>query len=494
MRQHLKQIGKDSAIYSISELLTKAVGILLIPIYTRYLTQADYGIISLISPFIGVLIIFINLGMRGAFSRFYFDHEYGSIEQKKLFGNIILFTSFFGFIICLILTFFGEQIFVPIFPNVPFYPFVFLTIWTAYFGLFYDFKIILYKVRVKSAQYGIYSFLKFLFIVLFTIYAVVLLKKGAIGKIFSEFAVTVAFGILSFILLIKDIKFNINFKDLKKILQYSLPLVPHLIAAIIANFSGRFFINYFDGLEETAIFNIGFLLGSIMQIIVTSINNSWVPFFTKKALENKEEDKLVFSKLITYYTLVILLIGMVLIFFSKEAILVLGTKAYLKGASIIPIIVISYIFNGFYFMAASGIMLVKKAVKYLPLITISATLINILLNWILVPKFGIVGSAFATLGYLFVMFVATFTISQRVYYIPYQYRRILTLLGIFALYVFTYVVVLNKVSISMLMLIPIKIFVLVSFLFLLYMFRFFNKSEISNLRDIIRKVKVKYSK
>ncbi|MDZ7778280.1 MAG: oligosaccharide flippase family protein [Bacteroidales bacterium] len=125
MRQYIKEIGAHSSIYAVSNILTKAIGVLLIPIYTRFLTTEDYGIISIITPLINAVAIFYSFGLRQAYGRFHFDQEDKSKEQKQLLGTVLLFIITIGLTGNIIIILLGESFFENVFPEIDFYPFVF---------------------------------------------------------------------------------------------------------------------------------------------------------------------------------------------------------------------------------------------------------------------------------------------------------------------------------------------------------------------------------
>ncbi len=493
MRQYIKEIGSNSIIYTIATILTRAVGILLIPIYARYLTQEDYGIISIITPLVTVVLALFDFGMRSTLNRFFFDYPNNSFEQKNAVGNIVMLSATISLFMLALLLIFGSFLFSYLFPNIDFYPFVFYAITTAFFLLFFELKLNLLKVQKKAIQFGIYSFLKFLLIVVSTIILVVYYQKGAMGKIISEFVVTAIFSVFAIIVLISELKFKPDKKLIKEVFRFALPIVPYALSGIITGFTGRYFVNYYQGLETTAVFNIGFLIGSFMQMVVMSINSAWTPFFNQKAQENKEDTLITFSKLTTYYTLTILFLSLIIIFFSEEAILLLATKKYLGGLKIVPIIVISYLLNGLYFMFAVKIFYVKTANKFLARMNIIAAIINIIICFILIPKFGIVGAAWTSLIYFAIIAVSAFFISQKTYYIPYEYPRLLLLFITWGVFFGLYFVI-RLFSFSIIQGIAIKLGLIILFLLSLYWFKFMRKSEIDNIKDIIRKVKIRYTK
>jgi O-antigen/teichoic acid export membrane protein len=494
LRKYIKEIGSHSAIYSISNILTKALGIILIPVYTAYLTVEDYGIISIVSPLAAALAVFYRFGLRSGYGRFFFDYKDRSKEQKQLLGSITLFVLSIGLIFSLALSFFGKPIFDNYFPGVDFYPYVILGIWISYFLLAYDLKLNLFRLRRQPIYYGIFSFMKFLTILVLTIIAVVGLNYGALGKIGAEFITVAVFFVLAVALLWKDISFKINFRKLVPVLKYSIPLIPHDLAAIIMGLSAKFFINLNLGTAAAGIYNIAFLIGTIMNIIITSVNLSWNPFFMSTAKEKtREEASLIFSKLTTYYAMAIVFIGLVVAIFSQEAIMILTNEKYYAAIKIAPIIVLSYILRGGYYIVVAKIFYVKKATKYLALITLSSAIVDIILNAILVPWLGMLGSAISFSLTSFILFTLTYFVSQKVYYIKYDYKRLFIIFMIALVVITGFILIMLFIS-NLVWAIVAKVFLLSLYILLLFSLRFLTKSEISNLKDILQKIKKRKNK
>ena len=109
MRNYIKEIVSHGIIYSISNLLTKAIGLILIPVYAKYLTVSDYGILSIITPFTATVLVMFDFGLKASYSRFYFDHPDRSY-QRKLLGNTLMISVLIGTIFFILYILIGHSI------------------------------------------------------------------------------------------------------------------------------------------------------------------------------------------------------------------------------------------------------------------------------------------------------------------------------------------------------------------------------------------------
>jgi O-antigen/teichoic acid export membrane protein len=485
MKQYIKEIGKHSIIYTISNILTRAAGLILIPIYTRFLSTSDYGIVANVVAIVNVLSIFYSLGIGAAWSRFYFDYEDRSENQKIFLGNLIIFLLLIGFLSNVIIIVWGESLFKQLIPDLSFKPYILLAIWTSFFTVFFNLKQTFYRIRQQSLQFGIFSLSKFIGSSILIIITVAYYKYGALGKVFSEFAILGVFFILTMILLLKDIKLKFDWNKLSNALKYSIGVIPHTLSNVLINVFDRLFLTNIKGLSTAGIYTVGFQFGSIMQLIIYSINLSWSPFFMKMATKLNDDAKPIFAKLSTYYVFITCFIGLLLSLFSEEYIKIFTTKDYYYASVIVPIYVYTFVINGMYFMVATTFFYIKKAVKYLSMISIVSAIINLILNIVLIPDLGMVGAAWARFTSSLFLFITTYVVSQKIYYIHFEYLRLIKIIGItiglsitFTISPFTYE--------QYFYLFLYKILILVGYFFLLYIIKFFKTNELKELRTIFK--------
>lgn len=470
----IKRIGKNSLGFSVGTILTQAIGFFLIPVYTRYLTPDDYGIIALAAAVGSILTIFYLLGLNGALTRFYYDYSHDKKELKEYVGTITLSVIGISFIFTLLLSLFGEPLFAMLIKDIPFNPYILLVLWTVFFGTLLGFPLGLYQVRERSFTYSLLNVLRFIISVSLILYFVVFLKEGALGSLKGGFFSAIIFFIIACFLLKKDLAFKIKIKKLKESLHFGLPLVPSALGGWILTLMDRIFLNHYSTLAVVGIYSLGYQIGSVMILIATSINFAWVPFFMSTAKEKGEEAKNIFSRLTTYYMVVILFIGLAISLFAKDIIFLMATPKYYDAYKIIPIIVGTYVLNGMYYMVGTQIFYTKKT-KYFPLVIFSSALLNILFNYLWIPNYGMMGAAWATLVSFAFMFLFMYIISHKLYPIKYEYSRIckvFLIAGIvYALsFVFSYDNLFYDIAVKsvVLLLYPVGLFVM----------GFFTKSEL----------------
>lgn len=248
---------KESTIYAIGEILTKSLAFILIPVYTRYFTQDEYGIYNLVVTIWPVLVILYGKGFASYITRGYFDVK--SEDGKREFvGSILLFSLVISLILAAVTHIFGEQVFGVIFKNIDYKPFLQFAVGIAIIKLFTNNVLAVYRAKRKPVSVVALSLVNFIITVSFILMLVVYLKMGLTGALKGQIWGLLVVSILFFIYILKDIRFTINKKYLMSAVVFVLPLVPHALSGWVINLSDRIFIERYCTLEDLAIYSLGY--------------------------------------------------------------------------------------------------------------------------------------------------------------------------------------------------------------------------------------------
>ena len=418
---------KNSAIYTIGDLLPRLISVLMIPIYTNvnYLSMNQKGIVDAIMPITSIFSTFYLLGLNGALNRFYYSDKEEE-KRKVLISTLWIFLFVYTLILSIGLILFGQGLSNLIFKGIPYNPFFKLMIVNCFFSTFTMMPLTLFRMKEQALRFGIFNILMTLLNVSFCIYFVVFLKQGAAGNIKGYIWCNFVFSTIYLILTFKDLKFKFSLPILKESLNYGIPLIPHAIGGWIINASDRWFLQQYRELSEVAIYSLAYQIGSLLDFLVGAINKAYVPFFFKTIDVDKDKyAKTIFEDILTYYSVLILSLGLGVAMFSKEVITILAhSNNYIVAYKIIPLITLVSITHGYYYMSVNSIFYTKKT-KFLAIVTTISAIINIVLNFILVPKYGMYAAAFTTLvAYLFAS-ITTYIVAQKCYYIKWHWKIII---------------------------------------------------------------------
>lgn len=416
------QLLRNSFIYSISILFQGGVVFFLLPLYTLYLSPTQYGIIAVLSSLTGFLAMFYLLSLHGAATRFYFDHTEDKKKNAELFSTIFFFILAFGSLLTGLFFFFHDFLLDPFLKGIDFYPYTLLTLITVFLSSFYLLYQAILQARQKAGKYGIVNFIYVLTNSLLIVAFIVFSELKVTGVLLAPLITNFIFLIFIFFDLFLKEKISFNFQILKECLKYAIPLLPHTLFTWAMLTINKVLLNNLDSTATAGIYDIGFIFANLINILAWAINQAYVPWFFDKMKEKANTSSQI-VKFACDATIFYGFCGFLLALFSKEILPIFVTDAFNSATLIVPILAFAYVFNGLYYFFVNPLFYNKKTTKYVSLCTIVSAIINVALNLILIPEFGIIGSAIGTLVALFFSSVLALLISHKVEHLPFKWQK-----------------------------------------------------------------------
>lgn len=392
-----KKVLKNSLIYTFSNLLLKVFSFFLLPLYTAYLTTSDYGTVDLVKTFTGSMSFVVVLCLYQAIIRFYADVKDDLKATKELFGTVLTFTFISGLFwlgfISIFRVWFGKLFF----KGVDFYPTVLLGLLSMNFMCLYNVYQQILKAQENARKSAYTSILYFFLNLIFSVWLVVYKKLGANGVLIAM----LLSGIICDFYMIYDLKkrnlfcFGINYKLLKMLLLYSIPLLPHSLSTSIAQLISKIFINNAYSLSTLGIFSIASQFGKISDMVLNSFSTAFEPMFYSEMNNGNQSsrDKLVMLSQILVWIYGFIFIGISL--FAQEVIIVFLNANYWKAWTVVPILVAGFSVKIIYYFYINILFYHKGATKFIFPATVLSSFINIILSSWLIPIYGMYGSAIA---------------------------------------------------------------------------------------------------
>jgi len=424
MMSVIKNLIKESAIYGIGNVGQKIIAFLLVPIYTRFLTPSDYGIVAVTSALSSMLVIFLDMGLRGAIVRHYYKYAHSPQEVRQYLGTVFIFFLLASISGVAALNFWGEPLFRNLFENIPFRLYVQLTLWSALFTASGGILLSLYRAREQAIRYVSLQIGQLVLSSGLIILFVVGLRQGALGKIQGEFFSWLCFFCVFTVLILRESSLSFSMSKLRSALVFGLPLVPHAVAGWALVAADRLLLERMTPLSEVGLYNLGYQVGMVPSLAFSAIEFAWSPmFYNIASTKNKREAAQIFSQLFRLYAIFAstLVIGVFL--FAKEIIAIIATEPFRDAYIVVPPVAVGYLFQGLYFMSVTPIFYTERTAT-MPLLTGTAACVNIVLNLLWIPKLGILGASYATLVSFAVLFGLAHSLAQRYYWIPHDYRKL----------------------------------------------------------------------
>lgn len=431
MNRNKKKVLENSVLYIFSSLLVKAIGFLLLPIYTLFLTPEDYGITNLVMGFINVATFIVAFSLYSAAIRFYADFKDNHSKLKKFYGTIISFiliTGIFTFILSLV---FKNIIVTLFFKGVSYYPIIFISFLSLIFVSLHTMHQSILQGRQEGKKITKINLIIFIITATLKIIFIGVFKLGAIGFILAQLLVDIAY----FIYMVHDlnkndlIEWTIDLPILKEALKYSIPLMPHNLSTRIASLASRVFINTSGTLAAVGLYSVAMQFGNLIDVIQVAVNQAFQPWFyemmNKDDIVSKKETVNLSNMLLLFYSLIYMGIGL----FSQEVIILMTNDNYTLSWTVIPILVIGFSVKSIYYFFVNIIMFYKEAAKKLFIATITGSVADIVLAYTLIPRFGMYGSAIAFVLAKIIVVAIVVYISKSYNDIGYSVFKMLSIIG-----------------------------------------------------------------
>jgi O-antigen/teichoic acid export membrane protein len=476
MLARLKSTVRDTLVYSLSNIAPKIVGVVLLPLYAARLSLKEFGNWDLIDVTILILAEIFILGQATSIILYNNSEEY---KSKK--GSTLFTLTIFVFVICAIFVLSSEiftSIFSEFFVNSQI-PAIYVRL-IAYIVLLRVMNnLFLAKIRAdeQSLFYTTVSILKILLMTGIIIYMIGFLGMGIEGYLYA-FIIAELFGILILApKIVPQMKIKFEPRILSSSLKFGLPLVFAAMGFQLLNLSDRYIIKFLLGSSVLAPYSLAYRVAGVLNMFfILPFTLGLMPVAYKYF--GNHDDKRFFTKLMTYSTFFFVWGFVFLSLFSKEIIFVFaGKQEYNRAYIIVPIILLSYVFSGMRLTASLGMLLTKNT-RHIAWITIGAAALNIILNFIFIPTFGVIAAAFNTLIAFIIFYLVTLTLSDKYYKIPFENSKLILMIvvGTILSGVIYFLPEMNRVFELIIKIVLVGLFPL-----LLFFFRFYEKAELEIL-------------
>ncbi len=383
-----KNFTEAGALYFVATLFNRGIGFITVPIFSRLLTTADYGIVTTFNSWVTMIAIFMSCGLHNAIRNSFVEYE--EAERPQFLSTVLTFTCLIFVVsmaVCVV-----ASAFIPVNVNVAL---LFLCLIQSFGNsLINDYSYFLmmkYQYKARTALMVLPSLLS----VIISIFAILFIIKDDLymGRIFPT---TVVYGVVAIVILIvvfSRTKPQLCKRHLKYGLAISLPLILHGVALQILSQSDRMMITALRSASETGIYGLVYNFSMIATVITSSLDGIWVPWFTGK-LQNRDVKSINTSVMDYVHLMTYAMVGLMLV--SPEILKIFADQRYWEGMSIIPPIILANYLIFMYTLYVNTEHFYKKTV-YITVNTLIAASTNLVLNFLFIPKFGYVAAAYTTL-------------------------------------------------------------------------------------------------
>ena len=427
VRRDLLRLARNTAIYGFGQVLLRFVSLLLLPVFTAYLTPAEYGISSILGVFTFLVTPVVALGISGALGVVYFESEDAQRRAATIWTSFALVGTTSSLLAVAGIAQSGWLASV-LFPaargayDLPYL--VVLTVLTTAMGVAAQPLLVHLQLRERAPAFVAITVGPAAVSILLSVIFIVFLGRGIAGFVEAG-AIAQGLGLLLALALgLSDTPMRIDRAIGVELLRLGLPLIPAFVAIFAMQQSNKYILQIESGLAATGVYTVGYNLGMLMTIPVSGFTSAWFPFFSS-FMRRHDEARPLFGRVFTYYVLGFGTVSL-LFFIGARAVVLLATQPAFHTAYVaVGPSALAQFLIGTHSLLLAG-MYFAKEVRYQIVVQGAAAVVAIILNLILIARFGVLGAAIAlALGFVaMVLFQHLWNIRRRYLRIELDGRRL----------------------------------------------------------------------
>jgi len=421
----MSRIGRHGLVYAAGLVLSKAVAFVMLPVYTHYLTPADYGLLQLIQMVIEVASIVAGSRLGAGIFRFYHKAETAA-ERRAVLSTalIVLLTSYF-------LAATAVYVFAPGITQVTFGDLKDVTL-VRIAGMVLAFEGLLLvpfaylRLRDQSMIYVAVNVARLLVQVALNVAFVVYLHLGAMGVLLSTLVANILTGSVLAIYLVRGVGLWFSKRAARDLLRFGIPFVGTQVATFILTFGDRYFLKHVSDTTAVGLYGLayqfGFLLAQLGELPFSLV---WEPARFEIA-KRPDRDEL-YSRTFVYFNIVLLTIAVVITLFVGDFLRIVAAPAFLPAGQLVPIILIAYVLQSWTVMHNIGIQM-REQTEFYTLANWVGAAVALVGYAVLIPGLLGLGAALATVASFGVREWLVYVLSQRLWPVHYRWAPVIRLL------------------------------------------------------------------
>lgn len=364
-----------------------------LPIFTRYLSPNQFGTVSLYSTILSVFTIVIGLNLWSGVVRYYFDNKNNMISINSI--NYIIIGNFF---LCISIFIFLKSNFENLFLLDS--KFLIIAIVTALFQSFFNTYLEVLRAEMKVNKYCyIYISAGIINNLLSVILIIIISQEKELWRIMAISFSYLIVGSYSLFSMIKSYGKKFSLETSKFFMKFSIPLLPFAFSSMILALFDRLVIGKYYSNFEIGIYSFSYNIAMMVYVIVVGLYKSFQPNYYNN-INNLDFIK----RLLKKYTIAFIVLYSIFTISLDLMLYIFGSTKYCEAKQIIPIINYGYAFFFFYSLYVTEIYYYKKTL-IVSISTVFAAILNVILNYICIPKFGYIAAAYTTTISYFVLFL-----------------------------------------------------------------------------------------
>ena len=431
--KEVRLVGKHSAVYVVGQVLSRGVGFFMIPVYTSCIAPANYGAMDLIAIITGIVAITISMGVADAMARFYYAEKDES-ARRVIVSTILIGFAALGLPVVLLFIVAAGPLARLVLEGAEYRLYLQLGIAAVWFGMLCEIGRTYLRMRYMAGLFVALTILQLAMALSLNIYFVVVLHWDILGIFLSTLITQGVIAVLVSTAILAKVGFLVSPALLRRLVAFGLPLVPLRIGQMLGFASNRLFLRWFGAadpavaLAQVGIFSLGAKFAVIVNRFVTvPFNSFWGPRRLELVARDDPGARETVARICTYATFASTFAVLLLCAGIESVIEIIADPRYHGAHVVVPFIALGYVGLGLEPHFTTGI-LHRGRTSLLSGISLVSLAVALLWNWLLVPRYGLLGAATSNLAAMTVRETLIYLVARRVYPIPFELRRLALML------------------------------------------------------------------
>lgn len=408
-----KEIGtavRHTAMYGLGSIVVKALGFLMLPFYTHYLTPRDYGVLEILDLSMSLFGMILHMGIAPALLRAYAAAP-SAEERRKTVSTAFLFVAGTGLATFVAGLFVIRPLSTLLLGPAVSSNYLMLSFTSFVFSYLGTMPRAYLRAREASGTFTLLETGGLFVILLLNIYFIAVLKLGAMGILWSSVIVYGVQAVGLSVWVLREAGIGFCGEKLRRMAAFGLPLIFSNMALFALNFSDRFFLQRLQSLDAVGVYAVGYKLAFMINYMLVQ------PFYAMWQarmynIHAQPEHPKIFAQIFVLYSLVLTYAALGIAVFSPEVVAVMADPRFAGGRDVVPIVALAYVFYGVGSYLQLGMFLAERT-RAVGMVGAAAAVLNLVLNYVLILHFGMIGAAWATLAGFVAIAVGSYWFSQR---------------------------------------------------------------------------------
>ncbi len=415
------KVGRHTIVYAVGILLSKAISFVMLPVYTRFLTPSDYGVLELIEMTLDVIAILGGARIAAGIFRYY--HKASNDSERNAVISTALWVLAGSYASVALMTFLAAGLLSRlVFGTEEHASLIRLAAASLACSSLMIAPLTYIRARERSSAFVITQLTQVVLQLTLNIVLLVHFEMGVRAVFISSLVTKLLIGFTLAGYLVSRVGFHFTRSATRDLLRYGVPLIGTQMATFIVTFGDRYFLQHSADTAAVGLYSLAYQFGFLVAAV------GYMPFemiwdVVRFSVAKRADRDALFARAFIYLNLMLVTMALAIVLFVDEIIMVMTTPAFYPAAQFVPVIVIAYVLQGWVGMQDVGIH-VRERTEYLTLVNWVAALTALAGYAIFIPRYLGMGAAVVTVVAFAVRYLGCYLVSQRLWRVEYRWAPV----------------------------------------------------------------------